>query len=369
MKSKLLCIAPYKFAPPQNGGQKCIYNQYEALANSYDLHVVSTRDNEQMSTKQYAFYPYLGSNNSKKRYFDLSVFNRIKSLINDLSISSLMIEHPYMGWMAHLLKKKTGVHVIVRSHNIEHLRFRELGRSYWPVLRNYEKWTYKMADSVLYITEEDRQWVENNWGLTHGQLFHYGTWRNQPVYSDQKKKSKILISEQLNVSPDTKIVLFNGTFDYLPNEKALEDIIENIAPSLLDQSKLKFVICGGGVSDRLQTRILQSENVLYAGYVTDINVYLEGADIFVNPVTLGGGIKTKLVESIAFGLDSISYKSGAQGIPLNITHGKLQIAQDYDHSGLAQLIRESRGNKNTPREFYECFNWYQQVEHLDLTAD
>ena len=42
------------------------------------------------------------------------------------------------------------------------------------------------------------------------------------------------------------------------------------------------------------------KNLVYAGFVNDVDVYYKGADLFINPVNSGGGLKTKLVEAIGF---------------------------------------------------------------------
>ncbi len=224
-----------------------------------------------------------------------------------------------------------------------------------------------MADSVLYITEDDRDWVSQNWGLDHGQLFYYGTWRTGAVSAGQKSVSKKEICKNLGLAEDSIVVLFNGAFDYLPNIRAMEDLVHHIAPLLEDVAELQFVICGGGMSDSLQAEIATSPNIHYAGFVPDINLYLEAADLFVNPVTLGGGIKTKLVESIAAGLTSISYESGARGIPLDYTEDKLHIIEDGNAQGMADAIRHTRKSyEATPHTYYQRFNWYRQVDQLRL---
>jgi hypothetical protein len=55
------------------------------------------------------------------------------------------------------------------------------------------------------------------------------------------------------------------------------------------------------------------QNIIYAGFVDDISIYFKGADVFINPVSYGGGIKTKLVEALGYNLNAVSTSNGAIG--------------------------------------------------------
>jgi len=82
----------------------------------------------------------------------------------------------------------------------------------------------------------------------------------------------------------------------------------------------------------------KEKNIIYAGFVDDINLYFKGADIFINPVIDGGGIKTKVVEALGYDLSVISTQSGAIGIPEEITGGKLLVLPDNDWTEFARKI-------------------------------
>ncbi len=367
MKSKLLCIAPYSFNPPKNGGQKCILEQYRAISKYYDMFVVSTNGNENMSQENYSFYPILGSNKSKKRYYDTTVFNKVLALIKSNQINSLLIDHPYMAGLAYRLHKKTKIKVNIRSHNIEYQRFKDLNKPFWPLLKVYERWAYRMAESVIYITEEDRDWAESHWNTKNSQMLHYGTWRTCSRLNKEFLDSQKNVFLRHNLASDTKLVLFNGALDYPPNVSALKDIIHKIAPETAIDSNIQFLICGNGLSTELLKEINNSTNITFAGFVPNIDEYLLATDIFLNPIMSGGGIKTKLVEAIATGIQSVSYKTGAAGISTQYTGEKLVLVPDGDYTSVADFVL---GYKKkiipTPEVFYDNFNWYVQASRLSL---
>ncbi len=120
----------------------------------------------------------------------------------------------------------------------------------------------------------------------------------------------------------------------------------------------KIIICGKGLPAHYQKLAGYSgKNIIYAGFVDDINIYFKGADIFINPVTDGGGIKTKVVEALGFNLSVISTESGAIGLPSSVTGRKLTRIKDGDWNSFAQAITAVDSNDNIPQSFFEHFFW------------
>src|SRR5687767_8429839 len=106
--------------------------------------------------------------------------------------------------------------------------------------------------------------------------------------------------EKHAIGENETIILFNGVLDYKPNLDALLVILEKINPFLLAHPsfKYKILICGKNLPDDLnELKAYKDKNILYAGFVNDIDAYFKGADLFLNPVQSGGGIKTKMVEA------------------------------------------------------------------------
>ena len=83
-----------------------------------------------------------------------------------------------------------------------------------------------------------------------------------------------------------------------------------------------------------------------------------GADIFINPVIDGGGIKTKLVEALGNNLCCISTVEGAIGVPENITNGRLIVVHEKGWDSFAQTIIKSDSRKGCiDHAFFNHFYW------------
>ena len=307
-----------------------------------------------------SFYGVLGS--SKLRYGNPLLFFKVRQIIKQNKITDLIIVHPYYGWLAWLLKKSTGVKLSLLSHNIEAVRFKSMGKWWWKMLWFYEKNTHKIIDHNFFVTQEDLDFAidKYNLDLTKSDVITYGIeWKESPTQIERKLASD-KIRREYNIESNCKILLFNGTLDYKPNIEAVEYIIKNINPILLKNEAFlyKIIICGKGLPAVFNNlKDFKNQNIIYAGFVDDINLFFKGADIFLNPVITGGGIKTKLVEALGNNLTSISCRSGAFGIPTNVVGDKLTIVKDSDWEAFSNAICSAAIETNISTSFFNHFYW------------
>lgn len=357
---KVLNIVPYPYLPYFSGGQKLIAHFNHYLGEQCVLHVVGTDDNDATQAATYRFHPLLKKR--KLRYADISAFFRLKKLIEKEKINTIIVEHPYLGWLGVLLKASCKVKLIVHTHNIEYDRFRTLGKSWWPILKVYERFVLRKADTVFCITEDDRKWMIERLHLQPAKCVSvpYGiVQENMPV---DKAESKHIVCAKHHLDPNLPLLLFNGLLDYKPNLDALMIILENINP-LLQKKGLAYNILITGKRLPAELNELKSWNgqhVHYAGFVDDIDLYFKSADVFLNPVQSGGGVKTKVIEAIACGTTVVSTKTGATGIESSVTGNKLAVVADNDWESFAELILQyCKQTTATPASYYGYYNWKQ----------
>ena len=342
------------------GGQKGIAFFYQYLSRLLPVTIITTKNNELPQELDIAFSPILS--NSKLRYINLFLFFKIRGILRQNNSTHLVLEHPYYGWLGMLLKKFCNIKLVIHSHNIEALRFKSTGKWWWPVLWRYEKLVHRAADINFFISNEDREFAIKHFSLHPGKCHTvtYGFEISHPPTQTEKQESKKILQQLHHINEGEKILLFNGTLDYKPNQAAVDAILQYINPLLLlnDHFKYKIIICGKGLPASYdELKAYTSKNIIYAGFVDDINIYFKGADVFINPVTDGGGIKTKLVESLGYGLSAVSTKSGAIGVPLSITGNKLYSIEDTDWPGFAKAISRVDPSATIPQEFFDHFYW------------
>lgn len=363
---KVLAIAPYPYLPFFSGGQKFIAKFFEHLANQVELTVISVAANDSSLAGNYKMIPLL--KRSFSRYYDQSLTGKITALIKTENFDTIIWEHPYYAWLAKKIKKRTGIKTIIHTHNIEYQRFRSTGRWWWPILRRYERKCLQMADAVFFITPEDKNFAISQWELAPEKCMDVPFGIDLKEYPADRPAARDLICQKHQIDPAGKILLFNGLLKYKPNWDAVKAITGKINPLLLQQSsfRYKILICGKDLPREMNAlQEYSGQHIIYAGFVDDIETYFKAADIFLNPVISGGGIKTKMVEAIGFGTTVISTKTGAAGMDKSVCGEKLYAVPDNGWQAFAEaVILHAGDNARTPDAYYRYYNWENIIERI-----
>ena len=364
--NRVLAIAPYSYLPFSSGGQKFIAQFLEYLGKEVDLTVISVAENDFSLAKTYKTIPLLKK--TFKRYLDYSLVSKISALVKEKEFDTIIWEHPYYWWLASRIKKRTGVKTIIHTHNIEYQRFQSLGKWWSPILKIYERIAFNKADAIFFITQEDKEYAITHWNIDKEKCIDvpFGIeLKEQPA---DKKNATVVIAQKHSINNKEKILLFNGVLDYKPNLSALKIILSQINPLLLAHTEFsyKIIVCGKRLPEEMNSlKEYTNKNIIYAGFVSDIEIYFKSAAILLNPVQSGGGVKTKMVEAIAFGTTVIATETGAVGLDENICGNKLIVIKDNDWTSFTEaIIQHAPESSATPATFYAKYYWGNIIKNL-----
>ncbi len=144
--------------------------------------------------------------------------------------------------------------------------------------------------------------------------------------------------------------LFLGNMYFQPNQEAVEDIVNNIAPLVFKRNKnvnFRFV---GDVPNTLKEKY-QSKRIVFQGRVEDINQVFKGVRVCIVPVTTGGGMRVKILTYMASGIPIISTKIAAGGIHynrfLNIASNPVEFADK-----IIEIMNDLPKSHNQGRQAY-----------------
>ena len=176
-----------------------------------------------------------------------------------------------------------------------------------------------------------------------------------------------------NIPDEARIFLFFGPQSYQPNLEAVRIIARDIVPKLKLTARFPFrvLICGGGLPESEQDELAQSEYIQYLGFVDQIEEYIMAADVVLNPILTGGGVKTKIIEAIAFGTTVLSFRTGGLGMNREVCGEKLRITEDNDVAGFVQemLQEAAKGVSKTPDTFYREYYWGAVADQVHSFLD
>ena len=151
-----------------------------------------------------------------------------------------------------------------------------------------------------------------------------------------------------NYNFQLKKIVFTGNEYHLPNKYAVDWFIENVFRPYGENINLDFYITGKWFKETKQ-KYASNTRIKFAGYVKKINSFIKDS-IMVVPVTIGSGIRTKILLAMAQGIPVISTRFGCQG--LDVEHRKnIFIANTPD-----EFIHEISYIKNNRRETQKICN-------------
>lgn len=366
---KVLAIAPYPYLPYFSGGQKFIAQFLEYLSAETELTVIGCKSNDPQLIHNYRLLPWLGG--SFSRYMNPGLILKVVREARAGNYDVLIWEHPYQAWMAWLVHWRTGIPFIIHTHNIEYQRFRSMGKWWWPMLKFYERWAFRKADKLFFITPEDQAFTVKSWGIPESKCIDLPFAVTATRYPDDKGICREKVAAFHGVAANEKIILFNGLLRYPPNLEALKVILDKINPVLHQTTgfSYKLIVCGKDLPAEMQELLpWKEQHVIYAGFVTDIDLYFKAADIFLNPVQSGGGIKTKMVEALALGATVVATETGAMGMNRESCGSKLVVVPDNDWQAFANAVISNRNNYDaTPEAFYEKYSWGKVARRIAET--
>ncbi|BDV41762.1 glycosyl transferase family 1 [Geotalea uraniireducens] len=123
-----------------------------------------------------------------------------------------------------------------------------------------------------------------------------------------------------------RYLVYYGAMDRPENYLAAISFIRNCWPQLRREfPQLGFCVVGARPHDRLR-EFDGRDGVTVTGFVNDPAAYLAGAFLTVAPITLGAGIKVKVLESLLNGSPVVAFPAGAEGIDVGPEEGLTVVA-------------------------------------------
>jgi len=357
--STYLSIVPATLTPKISGFEKSAYGALDALGRIANIICISDTRSD---TKNHTFEIKPLLKPKPRKYFSYRNYQIILNQVKLLQPKSILLEQPFLGIIIYWISRKTKTPYFVHAHSIEFLKFKSLGKFWWPAVKIIEKFTLQRAKGVFFLTQHDKNLAIKKLGLTDANCFvtPYGIPQENIVKINDEIRNSV--RSKHGISPEETVFMFLGVLKYMPNIEALELIIQEILPRLIKKfdDKFKILVCGSGISDehKKQLERIDSEHFIYAGFVENIDEYTQSADVILNPMLSGGGIKTIIVEALGFNKCVVSTKTGAIGVDPNVCNTKLYISDDNDWDKFINLVIDSVENKSEiPPDFYKIFSW------------
>jgi glycosyltransferase involved in cell wall biosynthesis len=160
-------------------------------------------------------------------------------------------------------------------------------------------------------------------------------------------------------------ILHLGSVSHLPSYRSLEFLFEHVFPLMPVEllNRISMDVVGTVDSENQRTRRILAlakpySNVTFHGFVDDVVPYYRKSDIQVVASTDATGLRTRTIESFAYGLPVLSTSVGARGIA-GLRPGEQLLIADDPRAFVENLSRLLKSPEllsklsRSGREFYE----------------
>jgi glycosyltransferase involved in cell wall biosynthesis len=228
------------------------------------------------------------------------------------------------------------------------------------ILKSYEGLSCRFADKVLCVSDQDKDRIASGLNVQKEKIVLVPNGVDPgKFHADKQKRDEM--RRRLSVSEGTPLILFNGKLDYKPNFEAVEIILNEILPRILNEFPgAKFLVVGNNPPLELS-----HDNLIYTGVVDRVEDYINASDVVICPLLSGGGTRLKILEAIACGKRVISTTVGAEGLVNKETEPYLKCKDNWDQ--FAQEVVHAIHNDGvlkTDVSLLEKYSWQRVVEIL-----
>jgi polysaccharide biosynthesis protein PslH len=249
------------------------------------------------------------------RQYDLAICDFVQSALmfqQVAGVPSVLFQHNVESMIAGRHKDRAG-NVITRL----------FWWLQWKKMSRYEAAQCRRFDTVIAVSEADRDGFQNGYGLDNVSVIPTGVdidFFKPPAQPREKANT----------------LVFCGSMDWLPNEDAINYFMADVLPLIRREiPEVRLTVVGRNPSAAMLKAAEGNPHLELTGWVEDTRPYLEQGAVAIVPIRIGGGTRMKIYEAMAMGKAVVSTRIGAEG--LAYTHGT-NIAIEDDPAGFASAV-------------------------------
>ena len=299
---KVLIVTDVNFWEQCSGNRARIAGLVAWLSQHVQLTVVNTGPAptgvEDILAKQYnADFFVL----EESKYLSSTGYGRkLKAFLKDKDFDVIIIEYIHSSYFLNYITGDAKIildaHDIISDRAEEFKKFNRQGQLY-ELPKETEFEIFSVYDHVIVICQPDFEKL-----------------------STAFEPGRVLLCPhpQISTKHQTRSSVKNISFvasSYLPNRDAIEWFIAECWPKITEKYDVHLNIYGliCSVINHVDT-----DTISYKGVVSDLGKVYSEADLVINPVRFGAGLKIKNIEALAHGLPLITTTHGARGLEAGV---------------------------------------------------
>lgn len=254
------------------------------------------------------------------RYWSERLVQSLQGLASQHRYDAVLFQHGYMAQYIRSIASMLPAHCVkVASPEVlesrAFLKKAELASSpisRWAlsresrILDRVESGVFNAFDRVALFSQEDLVHYRQHGGTSQATVVNLG------IEVDRYPLVPITASGTGRLR-----VAFFGAFSWFANTDALEYLLRDVWPVVEAKvNNVDLLIAGREIPDWAYKH--QSDRVQVLGRVDSIAEFLKNVDVVLSPIRIGGGIRLKILESLAYGRTVLSTRVGLEGLDTRV---------------------------------------------------
>lgn len=187
--------------------------------------------------------------------------------------------------------------------------------------RTIERELYHLADMVIFVSEEEREFAIKEFGINREKTFVVSN-VHHPADAPTRAEGK-------------SICFIGGILNY-NNLLAIRYFLNTIYPHILKHDeKVEFYVIGDRTDELKLEELVEDKSLLdlykkrvhLVGWVKDIGKEIRKHKLSVAPLVSGSGVKGKILNSLEWGIPVVTTPIGAEGFP-DIENSGIVVAKE-----------------------------------------
>jgi glycosyltransferase involved in cell wall biosynthesis len=335
---KILHLLPKVPYPPTDGHKKSMWGVIKHLSlRGHEVDIIAYSQNQD-------YKKYLSEINKHAGIYVIDIFNRnsiigaIKNLFSGVpyNISKyktkeyenfltkhlsakkydiIHVTNAHMGWTVDVIRRITNSPVVLREENFElAIMERYYKNQQNPLLKKYAYMQYRKFlkyepalcgkfDKCIMMSSEDRKRLLE---------FNPSAKTNVIPLGIDKELLDIKKEKTENFS-----LVHIGSLEWYPNYDGLKWFLTKVFPFIVEEFKeTKLYLYGSGITKNFYFPEYIKDNIIVKGFISDIWNEVIEKSLAVVPLRIGSGIRVKILEMLASGINVITTSLGKEGIPV-----------------------------------------------------
>ncbi|HYC01262.1 MAG TPA: glycosyltransferase family 4 protein [Candidatus Limnocylindrales bacterium] len=354
---KIVYIAPYSPWGPDFGGRMRVRMIWQILSERHDTELMVVGDEPsaaaELSARAAEFFPaatetpagrarriaramLTGRSIPAARYLWPKRERLITAKVRAARPDVVVLGDTYLAELCAPLRSRVpGVRIIADTMNVESELHAGVAAAAGSALVRFayralasntealERRALKLADQVWAASEENARSYRQRFGLGNVAVVLNAVPRREPAGDG-----------------DADIVLFVGTFAYLPNAQAAECLLQVSQELAQSGVKHRLWLVGRSPDAALQKAVAAVPHAEMFADVPEVQSYIKRCAVFAAPFLSGSGTKLKIAEALMSGKAVVTTPHGAEGLAM--TPGLEFVLADPEHfvPALAALLAD-----------------------------